>query len=320
MHLNANVLPLVQGGQGAWIDRLRVREVAPPAAGGTTILDFGVEALGGLEAGLVLARVCLADLGSVELRASGEWPWPVVEVRTDHPVLACLASQYAGWEIKGEGYFAMASGPMRAVAAREPLFAEIGYREAVAPGLNDRCVGVLEASRFPPAAVCDEIARKCGVSPDRLTLLAAPTRSLAGTVQIVARSVETALHKLHALKFDLDRVVSATGSAPLPPPAASDLGAIGRTNDAILYGGRVVLYVRGEDASLEAIGPQTPSSASRDYGQPFAATLAAYGNDFYKVDPLLFSPAEVTFANLDTGRSWTYGGLNREILRQSFVS
>ncbi|HYO26521.1 MAG TPA: methenyltetrahydromethanopterin cyclohydrolase [Lacipirellulaceae bacterium] len=320
MHLNANVLPLVQGGQGAWFDRLRVREVAPPAAGGTTILDFGVEALGGLEAGLVLARVCLADLGSVELRASGEWPWPVVEVRTDHPVLACLASQYAGWEIKGEGYFAMASGPMRAVAAREPLFAEIGYREAVAPGLNDRCVGVLEASRFPPAAVCDEIARKCGVSPDRLTLLAAPTRSIAGTVQIVARSVETALHKLHALKFDLDRVVSATGSAPLPPPAASDLGAIGRTNDAILYGGRVVLYVRGEDASLEAIGPQTPSSASRDYGQPFAATLAAYGNDFYKVDPLLFSPAEVTFANLDTGRSWTYGGLNREILRQSFVS
>ncbi len=280
---------------------------------GATIIDCGIEVPGGLAAGLLMARVCLANLATVEIAVPGESPWPLIRVRTDQPWLACMASQYAGWEVKGDDYFAMGSGPMRAAAAREPLFAELGYSEKVG-----QCVGVLETGVVPPSSVCDEVAAKCGVSPAQLTLLAAPTRSIAGTLQIVARSVETALHKLHELTFDLKRVVSAFGSAPLPPPAAKDFAAIGRTNDAILYGGRVVLYVRGDDATLEEIGPQTPSSASADYGRPFAETLAAYGNDFYRVDPLLFSPAEVTFANLDTGRSYTFGQVNAAILRQSF--
>ncbi len=46
--------------------------------------------------------------------------------------------------------------------------------------------------------------------------------------------------------------------------------AIGRTNDAVLYGGEVVLWVRGDDASLEAVGPRVPSGASPDHGQAFA--------------------------------------------------
>lgn len=280
---------------------------------GARIVDCGIEAAGGLAAGLLMAEVCLAGLATVEIAVPGDTPWPLVRVRTDQPWLACMASQYAGWEVKGDGYFAMGSGPMRAAAAREPLFSELGYRETAA-----WCVGVLETGALPPPEVCADIAAKCGIKADELILLVAPTRSIAGTLQIVARSVETALHKLHELNFDLKDIVSAFGSAPLPPPAAKDLAAIGRTNDAILYGGRVVLYVRGDDASLEAIGPQTPSSASRDYGKPFAETLAAYGNDFYKVDPLLFSPAEITFANLDTGRSFTYGKTNPDVLRQSF--
>jgi methenyltetrahydromethanopterin cyclohydrolase len=176
----------------------------------------------------------------------------------------------------------------------------------------------LEASKLPPGDVCREIAEKCGVEPANLTLLVAPTRSLAGTVQIVARSVETALHKLHELGFDIKRVQSAYGTAPLPPPAADDLAAIGRTNDAILYGGQVTLYVRGDDASLEEFGPKTPSSASRDHGRPFAEVFAGYNHDFYQVDPLLFSPAVVTFCNLDTGRSQSFGSAEPDVLRKSF--
>jgi methenyltetrahydromethanopterin cyclohydrolase len=311
LNLNARAAALCQSIANDDAAALRIQVTRP--ASGATIIDCGVEAPGGLAAGVLLARVCLADLATVEIAVPGETPWPMVRMRTDLPWLACMASQYAGWEVKGDSFFAMGSGPMRAAAAREPLFADLGYRET-----SDRCVGVLETGSAPPPAVCDEIAGKCGVSPALLTLLIAPTRSIAGTLQIVARSVETALHKLHELKFDLKRVVSAFGSAPLPPPASKDLAAIGRTNDAILYGGRVVLYVRGDDASLEKIGPQTPSRASADYGRPFAETLAAYGNDFYRVDPLLFSPAEVTFANLDTGRSFTFGEVNAAILRQSF--
>ncbi len=280
---------------------------------GALVVDFGIAAAGGTAAGLFLARVCLAGFGNVQMASPIENAWPQIVVTTDQPVLACLASQYAGWEIKGEKYFAMGSGPMRAAAAREPLFADLGYHESA-----NECVGVLESGKLPPPAVCEEIAAKCGVAPDKLTLLVAPTRSMAGTLQIVARSVETALHKLHELKFDLTRIVRGAGSAPLAPLLDDDVAAIGRTNDAILYGGRVTLYCRGDDASLEEIGPRTPSNASPDYGRPFAETLAAYNHDFYRVDPLLFSPAEITFVNLDTGNSFRFGSVNADLLEQSF--
>jgi methenyltetrahydromethanopterin cyclohydrolase len=316
IRLNHNVAELVKYALFTGAEPLRVH--LTNAGEAASILDFGIDAPGGLAAGLLLARVCMADLATIRLAAPAESPWPMIEVRTDHPVLACLASQYAGWEIKGDGYFAMGSGPMRAVAAREPLFEDIGYREKIVPTLNENCFGVLEASKLPPEAVFRDIATKCGVESNCLVLLVAPTRSLAGTIQIVARSVETAMHKLHELKFDLKRIESAIGSAPLPPPAADDLAAIGRTNDAILYGGRVTLYCRGDDASLAAIGEQVPSSASRDYGRPFAETLAAYDHDFYRVDPLLFSPAQITLVNLDTGRTFRFGDVNHDILSQSF--
>jgi methenyltetrahydromethanopterin cyclohydrolase len=145
-----------------------------------------------------------------------------------------------------------------------------------------------------------------------------PTASVAGGVQIVARSVETALHKLAELKFDLSRIVSAHGTAPLPPVAAGDLAAIGRTNDAILYGARVILAVTGDDASLEAIGPHVPSSASHDHGEPFSAIFARYNNDFYAVDPHLFSPAEVAFQNVETGMVHAYGRVADDVVARSF--
>jgi methenyltetrahydromethanopterin cyclohydrolase len=317
IRLNSSVSSLVQDAIFAGADPWRVltRHVGDATK---TVVDFGIEAPGGLEAGIVLARVCMADLATIRIRMDVAYPWPMVEVYTDHPILACLASQYAGWEIKGNDYFAMGSGPMRAVAAREPLFEELGYREKMIPELNEDCFGVLESSKLPPESVFLDIASKCGVEPNHLVLLVAPTRSIAGTVQIVARSVETAMHKLHELTFDLKRVVSGYGVAPLPPPAKNDLAAIGRTNDAILYGARVVLYCRGDDASLRDVGEKLPSSASADYGRPFSEILAAYDHDFYKVDPLLFSPAMATLVNLDTGNSFEFGRLNSEVLAKSF--
>ncbi|HEV3023547.1 MAG TPA: methenyltetrahydromethanopterin cyclohydrolase, partial [Pirellulales bacterium] len=149
-------------------------------------------------------------------------------------------------------------------------------------------------------------------------LLAARTASQAGTVQIVARSVETALHKLHELGFDLTRVESGWGVAPLPPPAADDLAGIGRTNDAILYGALVTLWVRGDDTSLESVGPRVPSSASPDHGEPFARIFERYDRDFYKIDPLLFSPAVVTLANLDSGHSFRFGRQLPDVIGRSF--
>jgi methenyltetrahydromethanopterin cyclohydrolase len=294
-------------------DAERLRVAVHRCESGATVIDCGVKTSGGLEAGVLLARVCMADLATVQIEAGETASWPTVAVRTDHPLLACMASQYAGWEVKAEKYFAMGSGPMRSAAAREPLFDDLRYRESA-----DESVGVLESGKLPDAAVCRDIANKCGIDAARLTLLVAPTKSLAGTIQVVARSVETAMHKLHELKFDLHLIESAWGSAPLPPPAKNDLAAIGRTNDAILYGGHALLYVRGDDAALQEIGPQTPSRASKDYGRPFAEILAAYNHDFYLVDPHLFSPAMVTLVSLNTGNSFRFGQTNPEILKRSF--
>ncbi|MEX2121745.1 MAG: methenyltetrahydromethanopterin cyclohydrolase [Pirellulales bacterium] len=283
--------------------------------GGGRLVDMGVESRGGLSAGLELARICMATLGEVSLVpcptevGSG----PAVAVHTDHPVAACLASQYAGWRIARDKFFAMGSGPMRAAAGSEDLFDQIGFREQ-----SDRVVGVLETSQRPPAEVFEELAAQCRVRVGDLTLLAARTASQAGTLQVVARSVETALHKLHELGFDLARVESGWGIAPLPPVAADDITAIGRTNDAILYGGQVVLWVRGDDASLAEIGPRVPSSASADHGEPFASIFERYDGDFYQIDPLLFSPAVVTFVNLDTGLSQRFGRIERGVLERSF--
>jgi methenyltetrahydromethanopterin cyclohydrolase len=277
---------------------------AHPIEGGGRFVDCGIEARGGLLAGLDLARVCLADLAEVAIVPGdvGGRPCPALQVITDHPLAACLGSQYAGWALAEGKFFAMGSGPMRAAWAHEPLFDELGLAER--PGA---VVGVLEGRKPPTPAVVARIAEACRVAPAAVTLLGAPTASLAGGVQVVARSVETALHKLHGLKFDLRRVISAQGVAPIPPVAANDLAAIGRTNDAILYGARVVLYVTGDDASLGEVGPKVPSTASGDHGEPFAAIFARYNHDFYAVDPHLFSPAEVAFQNLDTGRVQTFG-------------
>ncbi len=314
MNLNARSLAVVESIL-SHAEELKI--ASHPIEGGGRFIDCGIEARGGLRAGLALARVCLADLAEVTI-VPGEVAGracPVVQVVTDHPVRACLASQYAGWAIQEGKYFAMGSGPMRAAAGREALFDKIGARESYAT-----VVGVLESRKRPTPAVVDTIASACGVPRAAVKLLVAPTASLAGCVQVVARSVETALHKLSEVGFDLARVESAHGTAPLPPVARDDLAAIGRTNDAILYGARVVLSVTGDDASLEAIGPAVPSSSSRDHGEPFAAIFARYDNDFYAVDPHLFSPAEVVFQNLDTGRVLAFGRVEPDVLARSFSS
>jgi methenyltetrahydromethanopterin cyclohydrolase len=295
-------------------DRWNVEVTVLP--GGTTLVDCGVEATGGVGAGCKMAEICLAGLGSVHFGPGDTsiWRGPWVTVTTDRPLAACLASQYAGWPLSYEDYFAMGSGPMRAARGREPLFEKIGCQEEAS-----RVVGVLESARLPTDEICQDLARQCRVEAEQVTLVIAPTASLAGTLQIVARSVETALHKLLELGFDMQRIVAGTGTAPMPPVAADDLSGIGRTNDAVLYGGRVMIWVRGDDASLSEIGPQVPSSASADAGRPFREIFERYDRDFYRIDPLLFSPAEISFVNIETGRLHQFGAPSVDVLRQSFA-
>jgi methenyltetrahydromethanopterin cyclohydrolase len=284
---------------------------------GAVLVDAGIEHRGGLEAGRRIAEICLAGLGRVELANARAGASVGVFVHACDPVLACLASQYAGWSlVHGEGpdaFRALASGPGRALGAREPLFAELGYRDR----FDSACL-VLEVDRPPPPAILAKIARDCGVATERLVLILTPTRSLAGVVQIVARVLEVALHKVHALGFPLAAVVDGAGSAPLPPPSRDFVAGMGRTNDAILFGGDVQLYVDCDDRAAGALAERLPSTASRDYGKPFAQVFAEYGYDFYRIDPLLFAPAQVTVSNVASGHSFRAGRIDTALLARSF--
>ena len=300
-------------------DAARLAIGVGPGPSGATLIDAGINHQGGIEAGLRIVEICMAGLGQVRLADESAFArrYRMLGVSAANPVLACLGSQYAGWSLtagEGEGaYNALGSGPGRALAAKEELFAELGYRDR----WDSTCL-VLEVDRPPPDALIEKIATDCAVAPENLTLILTPTRSVSGTVQIVARSLEVALHKAHYLGFPLDRIADGEGSAPLPPPATSFIEAMGRTNDAILYGGRVRLSVRGDDAGAERLAADLPSSASRDYGKPFAEIFAEYDGDFFAIDPLLFSPAEVTVTAIESGREFNAGAVDPALVDLSF--
>jgi methenyltetrahydromethanopterin cyclohydrolase len=294
-------------------DALDVRVSTSPC--GASLYDFGTSHPGTLLGGRLLAEVCLAGLAEVQLTQCNlaDNFLPAIQVTTDHPLQACIAGQYAGWPVSGTKYFAMGSGPARLLRGREPMLEQLQLQEE-----SEVAVLVLEAAKLPADELLASLASECRVTPHNLHVAVARTASLAGLIQIVARSVETTLHKLFELGFDLRSVRSAVGWAPLPPVPANDLLGIGWSNDAILFGGRSHLFVETEDALLEPLKGRLTSDSSPDFGAPFIEIFERYERDFYRIDKLLFSPAQTTICNLRTGRVFTAGQLHVERLLRSF--
>ncbi len=284
---------------------------------GARLVDFGVKAPGGLLAGKGLAEICLGGLGEVSFLPLdyGDFSFSGISVAIDGPVLPCLGSQYAGWRVHRGKFFAMGSGPARALARTEEIYETIRIQDDA-----DSAVLVLESGRLPDEEVADYVAEKCGVKADQVSLAVAATRSIAGAVQIAARSVETAMHKLFELDFDVTKVRSGFGTCPIATPSADDLTAIGRTNDCVLYGSKVYLTVSSTDDEIAALIDKVPSCASRDYGQLFRDLFKRYDGDFYKIDPFLFSPAKIAITNAASGRTFRAGRFNAELLEASLLS
>lgn len=291
---------------------------------GSTLIDAGINAVGGLEAGRIIAEICLGGMGTVTISHStytNNWPLSV-NVHTGNPVLGCLGSQYAGWSLSHEKYYALGSGPARALATKlkdgavepvEELYKELDYRDTA-----DSAVLVIENDALPPLAIVEKVAAACKVSPDKLTIIVTPTSSLAGGVQVVARVLEVAMHKAHALHFPLENIIDGSGSAPICPPHPKFVKAMGRTNDAILFAGQVHLFVKGSDEAAAELAKNLPSSTSKDYGKPFADIFKQYEYDFFKIDAMLFSPASVIVTAVDSGNSFRAGKLDNELLDLSF--
>jgi methenyltetrahydromethanopterin cyclohydrolase len=224
-----------------------------------------------------------------------------------------MSSQYAGWAIQVDKFFAMGSGPLRAIARVEhELFEKLAHEERA-----ERGVLAMETRAIPDDAVTAWVAERAQLAPDALTFIVAPTASIAGGVQIAARVLETGLHKMDALGFDVRQVTHAIGTAPVPPVAKNDLRAIGRTNDCILYGGQARYTVRADDMTLEELVAKIPACASSDYGTPFYEIFERYDRDFYKIDKLLFSPAEVWLTSAASGRTFHGGHVDASVLRAS---
>ena len=310
------------------VERLRAQAEALSVgvrvdARGVCHLDAGLASRGSVQAGLLIAEICLGGLGRVALRcddSSAGWPtW--LEVSSAQPVLACLGSQYAGWslaaskeETGGRKFFSLGSGPARALAAKEKLFDELAYQDQADSG-----VLVLEVDREVPDFIVDKVLRDCGLQAAQLTLIVTPTTSLAGTTQVVARVLEVALHKSHELGFALANIVEGVAAAPLPAPSPDGVQAMGRTNDAILYGGRVHLNVRGDDAPARDLARKLPSHNASEFGRSFADLFKEAGYDFYKIDPALFAPAEVWVSHPPSGKTWHGGGIDMALLQRLWL-
>lgn len=277
---------------------------------GAKVVDAGIEVPGGTKAGKYFTEACLGGLGTLHFTKGKR---PQVQVSVDHPAIACMASQYAGWSIDVGDYYAMGSGPARALSRAEDLFDDLDYEDD-----SDSAVLALETGEFPEDKVADYVAEECGVKTDNLYLLVSPTASIVGSVQISARVVETGVHKLHELGFDIEKINTGIGSAPIAPVAEDDLKAMGKTNDCTLYGGRTIYFVDNvDDSEIEKIIDEVPSRSSDDYGRPFLELFEEYDRDFFKIDPDLFSPAEITINNLRSGGVFQAGEVNEEILEKS---
>ena len=287
---------------------------------GATVIDLGVNVKPSGRAGEAATKICLGGMVEISVEEKdlgGGLRLPVLQEKiTGHPALATLGSQFAGWAINVEGYFAMGSGPARALSLQpKRIYEKLCYRDSA-----DKAVLFVEADSLPTEQAVKYIAESCGIKPENLYLVMASTSSPAGSYQIAGRVVETGVHKLSELGFLPNKIVAGWGSAPIAPVHPKSEVAMGITNDMILYGGEVYLEVecRSDDEIIDAL-ETAPSSASRDYGKPFYEIFVEAGKDFYKIDPGLFAPAKITITNRRTGKTYTAGYVNPEILKRSIA-
>ncbi|MFW9959725.1 MAG: methenyltetrahydromethanopterin cyclohydrolase [Candidatus Thorarchaeota archaeon] len=315
MNLNKGALKIFE----EIVDRSKELKCAvSKMSNGTTVLDTGIEVPGSNEAGRLVSEICLGGAGEVALTevTIGDITLPAASVKTNKVTEACLCSQYAGWTVQVDKYFAMASGPARALSRVEKLYKELGYKED-----SDVAVIVLETREFPPENVAKHIAEKCGIPTSGLHVVVAPTACLVGSVQISARIVEVGVHKMHELKFDPWKIKKGKGVAPIAPIAKNDSKAMGVTNDCILFTGNTYYEIEpAKGDNLAELVKNVPSSTSEQYGTPFYKLFKSVGFDFYKVDPLLFSPAKITIKDIKSGKEYNAGKLDPDVLKLSLES
>ena len=296
-------------------DEYRVKVEKLPC--GATVIDTGLEAPGGYLAGLLLTKVCLGGLAECWLtyQAYGDLELPSIVVATDHPALSLLGCQLAGWmvQVKEEKFFAPCSGPARALALKpKKVFEKIGYRDE-----HGEAAIVMETAKKPSDAVAKKVAEDCKVDPRNLYMLLTTTSSMAGSVQVSGRVVETGLYRLEHLGLDPNKVVFGSGSAPIMPPHPDAGVATAKEEDALLYGGVACYVIDDDETRLKELAEKTPATAWSDYGKTSYEALKAVDFDWSKLDPSFFTIGKLELTCKGTGKTFVAGKVNPEVLKKS---
>ena len=295
---------------------------------GATILDMSKASW---EGGRLVSEICMGGLGNVEFSSynlDGHYI-PSINVYTSEPLISCMASQLAGWNIKlkkeveKDGqikkkvvFQSLGSGPARAKSKIEKIFEEINYTDD-----SDCAIIVFETSKLPNEEVMNIVSNKCGINPNNTYAIFAPTACLTGSIQVAARIVETGIHKLHEIKFPIEIIKDGFGTTTIAPIAKDDLGAMGRTNDSLIASGKTFYTInvaKEEEEELFETLKKAPANTSSSYGKPFIEVFKSANFNFYNIDPGLFAPATYTVNNIGTGKTITVGKVNHELLKQSF--
>ncbi len=284
---------------------------------GSNILDAGIDTIGSIEAGIRISEICMGGLGNVNITPASDLKYSLsnISVHASNSVLACLGSQYAGWSLSHGDFFSLGSGPARSLAQKEEIFEKLKYKDSS----TSTCI-VLEVDKVPPEEIVRKVSADCKISTEKITFILTPTTSICGTIQIVSRVLEVAIHKIHELNFPLERVLNGFATAPIPPIANDFISGMGRTNDAIIYGGKVSLLIDGDENQIKELSKKLPSFNSKDYGKPFRQIFLDYEKDFYKIDGTLFSPAQVLLNSKKSGKSYQSGEVDFDLVENSFLS
>lgn len=287
---------------------------------GVTVVDMGLECKGSWKAGMLFTRACLGDMAQVQLgtfRLNDDYSFSAVEVYTEQPVVACMASQIAGWKL-GEGEYAtIGSGPARALAVVESdwYFSMTPYRDK-----HDEAVLCIQDVKYPDERIGLQVAEACGVKPEDTYLLIAPSTCIVTSMQVSARIIEQVCHKMYEKGFDASQIVMARGRAPIAPVVTDELKTMGRINDALIYGSETEFWVDSTDAAIAKVIHQLAGkTSSPNYNELFEEVFDKAGRDFFYVDHDVHSIGKIQIHNINTGKAFTAGEVNYSLLERSFL-
>lgn len=312
LSINEGAYPLVQK---LLAEPERLNIAVTVLKNGATVIDCGQKVRGSFLAGKIYAEITAGGMTEVEIITAqvGPYTLPATSVTCSQPLLGGWVSQRHAEPIPGQADQPILAGPAKTFLPGEESVQYAGYIESFGYAIAPLQTEVTITEEY-----AEWVARACNISPRNLFILPAPSRSLVCAIQVAARPVDQTMHRVQEEGFDIRKVLHVYGSAPIPPLAPDEATAMGRINDCLLYGTSAVLYMEGEDAELERLAPLLTIHSSPEYGKPFKQIFEEAGHSFHNINLRTHSVARVQINNLLSGRTFSAGKIETDILIQSY--